>query len=581
MKIEVCTVAGFGSLGERTFPFREGLNVLCLPNGAGKSTLAGFIKCMLYGLSDTKKQNPVENERKRFAPLGGRVFGGSMTFSTSFGRFTVERTFGKKSSEDTFALYDAETGKRSGRYTDPIGEAIFGVDADAFERVFYLSERELTGKNESVAERLASPTEKAGLSDGLGSALDRLEAERRRLSRRGGGEIENTEQKIAALTVEIRELRGQANCAAEIEKALSDVKARIDLANAAPQTGGASEKERARALAALKAEEAELLTFFRAGIPTTEEIRSAEHTLMTEKAPSPTAVFAKKMRPVLFLLSLALGALGVAIGLSYSVFGYLLLLPAVFPFFRFLIRKNAKKGKNSLQAKKDALSFLAKYPCKTTEPFEEIRKKLYRIEEVRRAIGARENEEYEKVTSPPSPDALYREQATLEGAWKSAESAAFLLEEKEREYAELKDRLGQDKTRLSLLLKAKELLMQADERLAGTYLTRISDGLLHYGAMLGEKTQVAVDSDLCLSGRKGGLSLPLDVMSRGERALAKLALRLSLADALGGSESPFFLLDDPFLAFDDEGIGRAMEALHTLGEERQILYFTCSASRVP
>ena len=71
MKIEQCRVAGFGALRDCTFSFHDGLNAVCLPNGAGKSTLAGFIKCMLYGLSDTKKQNIAENERKRFAPLGG------------------------------------------------------------------------------------------------------------------------------------------------------------------------------------------------------------------------------------------------------------------------------------------------------------------------------------------------------------------------------------------------------------------------------------------------------------------------------------------------------------------------------
>ncbi|HBJ18188.1 MAG TPA: AAA family ATPase, partial [Clostridiales bacterium] len=121
MKIESCHIAGFGALKGQNFSFRDGLNTLCLPNGAGKSTLAGFIKCMLYGLSDTKKQNIAENERKRFAPIGGGAFGGSMTFSSALGRFTIERTFGKKASDDTFALYDASTGKRSSCYKDPVG----------------------------------------------------------------------------------------------------------------------------------------------------------------------------------------------------------------------------------------------------------------------------------------------------------------------------------------------------------------------------------------------------------------------------------------------------------------------------
>ncbi len=617
VKIEVCRIAGFGALQNRTFSFEDGLNVLCLPNGAGKSTLAGFIKCMLYGLSDTKKQSVAENERKRFAPLGGGAFGGSMTFSSADGRFTIERTFGKRSSDDTFALTDAVTGRRSTRYPNSVGEALFGLDAEAFERVFFLSERELTGKNESVAERLSSPAERAGLSEGLTRALDRLEAERRRLAKRGGsGDIEDTERQIAALSAEIPTLRAQANDAAEAKRALSDIEETLRDPSGAAELRAAAKEERDRALKALKAEEAELLAFFRAGIPSSEELRAAEHAYFEEKeaktkapAPrphadgklSPSAAFLKKLRVPLFLLTLALGALGVAIGLSSSVFGYLLLLPAVIWILRFFVGKFQKNDYNYLHNINFATEFLVKYPFETGNPFDEIRKKIYRIEEVRRAIGARENEDYERVTSPPnvrpmsasedhakvgqagtapSLATLYRERATAEDRLKRAEEAAVLLEEKEGMRAALSEKLARDKARLALLLKTKELLLRADGSLADAYLSRVADGLSRYGDALGIAEGLSADGDLHLSEKRNGLSLPLELMSRGERALSKLALRFSLADAIGGEPS-FLLLDDPFLAVDDEKIGRALGMLSALSKGRQVLYLTCSASRVP
>ncbi|HBJ18623.1 MAG TPA: hypothetical protein DDY70_02600, partial [Clostridiales bacterium] len=427
-----------------------------------------------------------------------------------------------------------------------------------------------------------SPAEQAGLSEGLSGALDRIEAERRRLSRRGGaGDIEDIEQNIAALTLESRGLREKADRAADTRRALAELDARLASPDGTAEYRAASAKERARALAALKAEEAELLVFFRAGIPTADEIRAAEHAYLEGKKETPSSAFAKKLRVPLFLLTLALGALGVAIGLSQSVFGYLLLLPTVFCIFRFVVGKCKKKGKKTLQYKSDALAFLSKYPCKTPDPFDEIRKKVYRIEEVRRAIGARENEDYERVTSPPSLDEMYRERATLVAELRSAEEAALRLEEKEGECMALGEKLKEDKKRLALLLKTRELLLRADEKLARTYLSRIADGLTKYDTLLGGKGGLSADSDLHLSGVQNGLSLPLEVMSRGERALSKLALRLSLADALGGAETPFLLLDDPFLAVDDEGVGRALAALPSLAKGRQILYFTCSASRLP
>lgn len=580
MKIESCHIFGFGVLQNRSFSFRDGLNVLCLPNGAGKSTLAGFIKCMLYGLSDTKKQSVAENERKRFAPFGGGAFGGTMTFSTADGRYTIERTFGRRASDDTFTLYDAGTGRRSTRYPTAVGEALFGLDAEAFERVFFLSERELVGKNESIARRLASPAEQAGLSEGLSGALDRLETERRRLSRRGGGVIEETEERIAALTAQIRELREQANTAAEVRTALSETERCLCEADGTAEYRTAAKKERERTLAALREEEAALCAFFRAGIPKTEEIRAAEHILTEEMRTSPSSSFAKKLRLPLFFLTLALGALGVAITLVKSPAGYVLLLPAACWIFSFFFKKIDKKAKNSLRNRGDALKFLSKYPCKSPEPFEEIRRNKYRIEEVRRAIGARENEEYERVTSPPSLETLYRERAVLEDKLKQAKAAALLLEEKENDVASLTDHLARDKARLSVLQKTKELLLRADEELSKTYLSRIEKGLVHYAASLDAASELIADSELHLTKKANGMSLPLEIMSRGERALSGLALRFSLADALGGEPS-FLLLDDPFLSLDDEKIEKALGLLSSLSEERQILYLTCSASRVP
>lgn len=582
MKIEQCRVAGFGALRDCTFSFHDGLNAVCLPNGAGKSTLAGFIKCMLYGLSDTKKQNIAENERKRFAPLGGGAFGGSMTFSCAAGRFTVERTFGKKASDDGFLLSDATTGKRSARYADPIGEAIFGLDAEAFERVFYLSERELSGKNESVAKRLSSPTERVGLSEGLSGALERVDAERRRLSKRGGGgDIDGAERKIAALSVEIADLKEKANTLTAAREKLDSVNAALTDPSDTAELRAATQAERAKEYAALKAEEAELLAFFRAGVPTSEEIRAAERAFESGKKASPARSFAKKMRAPVFLLLLALGALGVAIGLSKSVLGYLLLLPAILWIFCFFSGKFGKKRKYTLQNKNDALVFLSKYPCDSADPFDEIRKKIYHFEEVRRAVGARENEDYERVNSPPSLAALYRERAALEETLRRAEEAAILLEEKENEKALAEKTLENGKRRLALLQKTREFLLLADEKLAGTYLTAISDSLSRYGATLGANAALSADCDLHLAGMKNGLSLPLEIMSRGERALAKLSLRFALADALGGEEVPFLLLDDPFLAVDDAGIGQALTLLSTLAKGRQIVYLTCSASRMP
>lgn len=46
-----------------------------------------------------------------------------------------------------------------------------------------------------------------------------------------------------------------------------------------------------------------------------------------------------------------------------------------------------------------------------------------------------------------------------------------------------------------------------------------------------------------------------------------------------GEEQPFLLLDDPFVYLDDENLKRALKALQKLGQQTQILYFTCHSDR--
>ena len=76
MKLIACHIENFGKLHDFDISFTDGLNVICRENGWGKSTLAAFVKSMLYGLDGAKKRDIDGNERRRFTPWQGGVFGG-------------------------------------------------------------------------------------------------------------------------------------------------------------------------------------------------------------------------------------------------------------------------------------------------------------------------------------------------------------------------------------------------------------------------------------------------------------------------------------------------------------------------
>ncbi len=155
MKLIRLHVENFGTLKDYRMEFSKGLNVLHRENGWGKSTLAVFIKAMLYGLPATRTKALDENERAKYTPWQGGAFGGSLEFETARGRFRIERFFGDKESGDEVTVYDLSTNRPTSVYSDPIGEALFGIDADGFERTVYLSQRSLkSGDNVSITEKL-------------------------------------------------------------------------------------------------------------------------------------------------------------------------------------------------------------------------------------------------------------------------------------------------------------------------------------------------------------------------------------------------------------------------------------------
>ena len=148
MKLLSCEIAGFGVLRNETRTFTDGLNCVCAPNGEGKSTLAVFIKAMLYGLPQSTKRKLNDNERKRYQPWDGGIYGGSLTFEVHGKRYRAERFFGTKESEDTFVLTNHDTNLPGTGYSANLGYELFGIGADAYERSTYISQRILADKPE-------------------------------------------------------------------------------------------------------------------------------------------------------------------------------------------------------------------------------------------------------------------------------------------------------------------------------------------------------------------------------------------------------------------------------------------------
>ena len=227
MRFIECYVENFGKLQDFKYEFNSGLNVVHGDNGYGKTTLTSFIKCMLYGMDDTKRQDLAENDRKHYMPWQGGRCGGSLTIEESRRLYRIERSFALKASEDSFALYDLVSGRASEDFSSAIGEEILGIDRDGFERTLFLSERRLSGKNDnkSISAKLSELVGCDGDIGGVDAAIKRLEDRRKYYKKTGGrGLIDELSTKISVCSSEIAALERAKESTREIEILLSEQK---------------------------------------------------------------------------------------------------------------------------------------------------------------------------------------------------------------------------------------------------------------------------------------------------------------------------------------------------------------------
>ena len=143
MIIEACHIAQFGKWKDADFSFSPGKNSFLWDNGYGKTSFIYFFKLMFYGVSGDRKQDLEENERKHYMPFQGASFGGRSIFRIGEKRYRLERSFGLKKSEDSFRLFDEDSGKESKDYSENIGEELFSLDAESFQRVCMISHEDL------------------------------------------------------------------------------------------------------------------------------------------------------------------------------------------------------------------------------------------------------------------------------------------------------------------------------------------------------------------------------------------------------------------------------------------------------
>ena len=157
------------------YSFNCGLNTIKEENGYGKTTFASFIKAMFYGM-ETKRNTKALIDRKKYMPWQGGAFGGNIEFEINGKRYKLERFFGKKENEDTFKLYDLSTNLETSDFSENIGEEIFGLNKEAYERSTFVSGQDMeTSMNDSINAKLGNILESENDVNTSEKAIDMLD----------------------------------------------------------------------------------------------------------------------------------------------------------------------------------------------------------------------------------------------------------------------------------------------------------------------------------------------------------------------------------------------------------------------
>ena len=153
----------------------------------------------------------------------------------------------------------------------------------------------------------------------------------------------------------------------------------------------------------------------------------------------------------------------------------------------------------------------------------------------------------------------------------------------EEELIRLREEIRKAQHRYDVISRTKEYLEQAKIDFSARYMEPIRDSFNHYYAMIsgGDQTAYELDAELNIRVREAGSLHDTELLSEGYRDLVGLCRRMAMIDAMYEREKPFLIFDDPFVNLDDRRLEGALRFLDRISNDYQVIYFTCSESRVP
>lgn len=543
----------FGGLSGYHFCPEEPLEYLCAPNGSGKTTFAAFVCAMFYGLGSARtRKNLEEVPRKKYKPWQQGTWGGWIRFAAGTKQYRIERTFSEKEREDTFALIDLDTGMVSQDYTENIGEELFGMTKATYQATAFMSWNHMRVEvNENMRIGFFDGTQDTGLLKSKQAAAA-IEAEYRKYKKTGNrGELAQVTEELNRLSMQEWELERQM-------KQLSEQKMPISLQT--ENTGEDIQEEKpGSSTTGLTAEEEERLAFlddyFAAGLNHTdgweenliklrEQKKECRSKIRQAKRLSVAAVFLAAAGVILGILSMAVLQKQPA-----AVFGGLSGIAGVAVFF--LLRRRTAQYKEQLEGLNGA--------------------------EEKERTGAAYAKEYQTLSQK---EEFYKQ---IHHAFQEQqrEEKCKMLEKQQIQVLQKKRQTGQQKKqiehRMEVLEKSMQYLTEAKQAYISHMAKDLSEPFYAYLSAfdeeLGRKVQLNDTYEIGIVDH--GILRQMDYYSSGIKDVIWFCERMAFIQRLSVKEKPVIVLDDIFLALDNQMQKKAFNMIGRISQDFQIIYLSC------
>ncbi len=622
--------ATFGGLERAVLVPAPGLTVITAPNGGGKSTWAGFLRAMLYGINTRERDKEgYLAEKNRYAPWSQLPMEGEIQLCWRGEEITLRR-FGKKNNPfgGFEAVYTASGDPVPGLTGDNAGERLIGVGREMYERTAFVGQgRAAVAGSAELEKRIAALAtageeevsftqtqrtlkdwlnrRRANRANGLLPELDKAILEvKEAISTLEGArqDQEKAQKRVQELETEFRQLEKEQELWARIHRQELDkryVRAREDWRKAlaaVPREAphpifGVMSGEEAWSMAQEKVQEKEEAQ--------AEEERRSKERVKLERERSRWSKYAA-ICAVGGVYSLFLAVFHLIQGrwLPAATLGGLGMVLIVLCLLAFRRGRTAMARWGSLRPlcipePGDILEQAAIYreTLAKTKQAKAVVVTAQRLVDELAAQGGREVDSLELLQPPERSReagaerlrAVEEELSRARRTWNMAQGRMNTLGNIDDYYAKLDwlvDQRVERQREYDALTVAMEALSAANDYLR----QRFSPALNQRAGELFARLTGGRYADLRLTRSFDATTTPVGEMlprsslslSQGTVAQLYLAVRLAICQLTVEEGEPFpLVLDETLVDFDDERMDLALTLLKEMGNQWQILLFTC------